>query len=102
MQVEPGDVDAVAVIRLQHRAAVDVDRDQARCRDLVVEHPVRIDQVVLGRRRNARADVVVGEIGHAVERDQPVARRKVDPARPLDVADAAAHVVDADGRGGAG
>ena len=77
-----GVVDAVVGVGLADDVAVDIDLDQARRGDLLVEQPVEIDQQVLGA-GNARRDVVVDQVGHAVGIDQPVAGREIDPGLPL-------------------
>ena len=44
---------------------------------------VEVDEDMMFRTRYARGDVVVGEVGHAVGVDQPVAGGEVDPRLPL-------------------
>ena len=60
-----------------------VDLDQARRGDLLVHHPVGIDQEGARLARHARRDVVGHHVGHAVEIDQPVAGGEVDARLPL-------------------
>jgi hypothetical protein len=63
-------------------SGLDVDLDQARCRDLLVKQAVKIDQKVLGA-GNARGDMVVDEVGHAVLVHQPVAGGEINSGLPL-------------------
>ena len=83
MQIEAGHVDVVAVIGLQQRPALDIDLDEARRGDFLVQHAVRIDQILVVMPRDLCADMVVDQVGHAIERHQAIARREIDPRRPL-------------------
>ncbi len=83
VQVEARDIDVVAVVRLQQRMPLHVDLHQARGRDLVVQHSVGIDQIGLALPRDARADMVVDQVGHAVRRDQTIACGQIDARLPL-------------------
>ena len=83
MQIEAGHVDVVAVIGLQQGLPLDIDLDEARRGDFLVQHAVRIDQILVIMPRDLCADMVVDQIGHAVERHQAIARREIDPRRPL-------------------
>ena len=85
----------VEAVRLRDHVAGEVDLDQAGGGDLLVQHAVGVDQDVVLRPGDARGDVVVDEVGHAVARDQPVARGEVDAHVPFGRAHAVAH------RGGA-
>ena len=78
-----GRVDRIVVFGLQHGIAVEIDLDQARGRDLLVQHAVGIDEDVVLGLGHARGDVVVDEVGHAVERHQPVAGGQIDARLPF-------------------
>ena len=80
-------IDPIVRIRLQQNVAVDVDLDEARCGDLFVEIPIRVDQQLVLRAWNARGDVVVDHVRHAVHGHEPVACRKIDADLPLHLAD---------------
>ena len=74
----------IDLVRAVHDlAAVEVDLDQARCRDLVERHAVRIDQEVVLRPGHPRRDVREDQIVPAIEGHQPVARGEIDPLLPL-------------------
>ena len=85
-----GKVDAVIGIGLGNDVALDVDFDEARCRDFLVEKAVKIDQQMLGA-GNARRDMVVDKVGHAVGIDQPIASGEIDPSLPFLCGDFVAH-----------
>ena len=80
-------VDAVIGVRLCDDVAFEVDLDQARCRDLLVEKTIEIDQQVVFAAGDARGDVVVDQIGHLEPVDQPVAGGEIDARLPLFVRD---------------
>jgi len=63
--------------------SVEVQRVEARGRDLRVQKPERIDEEVLLLARHARRDVVEVQIGHPIHVDQPVACREIDAGLPL-------------------
>src|SRR6202158_3825948 len=63
--------------------AVVVDLDQARRGNLLVQHPVGVDQKRARLTRYARRYVVGDHVGHAVELDQAITRRKIDGRLPL-------------------
>jgi len=76
-------VDAVVGLGLPDDLALDVDLHQARCRDLLVEHAVKVDQQMVLAAGDARGDVVVDEVGHSVFVDQAVAGGEIDARLPL-------------------
>ena len=78
-----GGIDRVVVIGLQDGLALEVDLDEARGGDLLIQHAVGIDQHVLVGTRHARRDVVVDEVRHAVERNKPVAGGEIDARAPF-------------------
>jgi hypothetical protein len=78
-----GCVDPVIGVRLPDDVAFEVDLDEARRRDLLVEQPVEIDQQMIVAAGNARGDVVVDEVGHPIGIDQAVARREIEPGLPF-------------------
>ena len=78
-----GFVDAVVGVGLPDDLALDVDLDQARRGDLLVEHAVEIDEQMIVAAGNARRDVVVDEVGHPVLVDQAIAGGEVDARLPL-------------------
>ena len=94
VKIEARDVDVIAVVGLQQRIAVDVDLDEVRCRDLLVEHPVGVDEIAALFARNARTDVVVDQVGHAMDGHQPVAGGEIDPGLPFLQRDGRLDVVD--------
>ena len=51
--------------------------------DFLVEHPVRVDQEVIGRSRNAAGDVVGNHLGHAVQGGEAIAGGEIDPGLPF-------------------
>ncbi|MNN32400.1 hypothetical protein D3C81_1461220 [compost metagenome] len=71
---EAGRVDLVR--RRLHRLAVEVDLHQAGGGDLVEHQPIRIDQEVMFRSRQAHRDVGEYQVAHAEMRDQAVAGRQ--------------------------
>ena len=90
---EPGRVDLVGAF--EHLAALEVDLDEARGRDLLEEHPVRVDEEVVLRPRHPRRDVREDEVVPAEAGDEAVAGGEVDAPCPLLRADGGA---DAAGR----
>ena len=94
MQIEAGDVDVVAMIGLQQGSPLDIDLDEARRGDFLVQHAIRIDQILVVMPRDLCTDVVVDQVGHSVERHQAIARREIDPGRPLLFPNGSADVVD--------
>jgi hypothetical protein len=62
-----------------HGAAARVDLHQVRRLHLVEEHAVAVDQEVVGRARDACADVRVDQVRHAEVGDQAVQRGQVVP-----------------------
>ena len=77
-----GGVDAI-VGGIEEGVAVEVDLDQAGRIDFLVEHPVRVDQEMIGRSRNAAGDVVGDHLGHAVQRGEAIAGGEIDPGLPF-------------------
>jgi hypothetical protein len=79
-------VDAVvqlAKIRLTQNVSIYVDFDEAGGRDLFIEHSVGVDQesaLLIGHRCG---DVVGHHVRHLIVRNQPIARREIDPGFPL-------------------
>jgi len=84
-------VHRIAVIGFLDDVARQVDLDQARGGDLLVEHPVAADQDVVLGTRHARGDVVVDQVRHAVLRHQAIAGGKIDAHLPLGRAHPLAH-----------
>ena len=78
-----GCVDPVIGVRLPDDVAFEVDLDEARRRDLLVEKAVEIDQQMVVAAGDARGDVVVDQIGHPVGVDQAVAGREIETGLPL-------------------
>src|SRR5215468_3078801 len=76
-------VDAVVGVGLPDDIAFNVDLDQARGRNLPVKEAVEIDQQMVGRARNARGDMIVDQIGHAVAVDQAIAGGEIEPRPPF-------------------
>jgi hypothetical protein len=68
---------------VQDDAAVDVDLDQARGRDLLEQHPVGIDEEMVLRARDARGDVREHQVVPAEHRDQAVRGREVHALLPF-------------------
>ena len=64
-------------------APLGVDRDQARRGDLVEEHPVGVDEKVVGVPRQARRDVGEDDVIPPEQRDQAVAGGEIDPELQL-------------------
>ncbi|SPA30435.1 hypothetical protein CBM2637_B100267 [Cupriavidus taiwanensis] len=83
---EAGRVDVIR--RVQHGLAVVVHLDQARRRDLVEHHAVRVDQELVRRVRHARRDMREDQVVPAEVRHQPVRGRQVDAHLPFGVGDA--------------
>jgi len=73
--------------RLVEDVAVDIDLDQVRGGDLLVEEPIGIDQELILRARHAQRDVVVDQMRPAIVRDQPIGGGEIDPRLPFLVAD---------------
>ena len=73
--------------RLVEDVAVDVDLDQARGGDLLVEEAVRVDQELVLGARHAQRDVVVDQVRPAVMGDQPVGGGELDARLPFLFAD---------------
>ena len=71
------------MIGLQQRSPLDIDLDEARRGDFLVQHAIRIDQILIIMPRDLCTDVVIDQVGHSVERHQAIARREIDPRRPL-------------------
>ena len=63
--------------------AIVVDLDQARRGNLLVQHPVGIDQKRALLTGYARRNMVGDHVGHAVELDQAITRGKIDARLPL-------------------
>ncbi len=76
------DIDAVIGVGLGNDVALDIDLDQARCRDLLVKQPVEIDQQMVGA-GNARGDVVIDQVGHGIGVDQAIAGGEIEPGLPF-------------------
>src|SRR4029453_10788273 len=70
--------------------AVDVDLDEARGGDLLVEVAIGVDQELVFLARHPHRDVVVDQVGPAVVGDQPIGGGKLDPRLPFLVARALA------------
>src|SRR5262249_36171569 len=68
-----GFVDVVVGLRFPENLAVDMDFDQARGGDLLVEKAVKIEQHGVVFAGNTGGDVVIDEVGHAVDIDQAIA-----------------------------
>jgi hypothetical protein len=71
-----------------HGLAGGVDLHQVLRLHLVEQHAVAVDEEVVGRARNARADVRVDQVGHLEMRDQPVQRGQVMARAGFGVLDA--------------
>jgi hypothetical protein len=69
--------------RVQHFLAGEIDLDETTGRHLLKKQAVGIDEKVLIRPRNSRGNMREHEIIPAVHRDQPVARREIDPNLPF-------------------
>jgi hypothetical protein len=76
-------VDAVVGVGLADDLALDVDLHQARGRDLLVKEAVEVDEQMVRAAGNARGDVVIDEIGHAVFVDQTIAGGEIDARLPF-------------------
>ena len=79
---EAGDVNVI-VGGVEQRVALDIDLDQAGSVDFLVEHPVGVEQELIGCPRHAAGDVVGHHLGHPIHRGETVAGRKIDPRLPL-------------------
>src|SRR6185503_6440490 len=77
-----GFVDAVVGLGLPDDLALDVDLHQARRGDLLVEHPVKIDEQMIGA-GDARRDVIVDQVGYPVLVYEAIAGGEVDPRLPF-------------------
>jgi len=95
---KPAAVDAI-VGGIEERIAVEVDLDQAGRIDFLVEHPVRVDQKMIRRSRNAAGDVVGDHLGHAVQRGEAITGGEIDAGLPFLRADLLANRFDASDRG---
>ena len=82
-----GRVDRIVVVGLQDGLALEIDLDEARGGDLLVQHAIGIDEDMLIGSWHARGDVVVDEVRHAVEGDKPIASGKVDAGVPFPCGD---------------
>jgi hypothetical protein len=80
---EAGLVDAVAGAGIEHQPAVEVDFHEARGGDFLVGVSIGVDEEVTLLAGHAARDVVVDQVVHAEQRDQPVAGRDVHAHRPL-------------------
>ena len=78
-----GFVDAVVGVGLPDDVALYVDLDQARGGDLLVDHAVEVDEEMILRARDARRDVIVDQVGHAVLVDQAIAGGEIDACLPF-------------------
>jgi hypothetical protein len=79
---EAGDVDVI-VGGIEQRVALDVDLDQAGGVDLLVKHPVGVDQELVSRPGHPAGDVVGDHLGHPVHRREAVAGCKIDARLPF-------------------
>ena len=68
-----------------------VDLDQARRGNLLIQHPVGIDQKRSVLTRHARRNVVGDHVGHGVELDEAITRRKIDARLPLRLGTCSVH-----------
>ena len=76
-------VDAVVGLRFPNDLALDIDFGEARCRDFLVEHAVKVDQQVVLAARDARGDVVVDQVGHGILVEQAIAGGEIDARLPF-------------------
>jgi hypothetical protein len=79
---EAGDVDVI-IGGVEQRVAFDVDLDQAGSVDLFVQHAIGVDQKLIRGSRHPAGDMVGDHLGHAVQRRQTIAGRKIDPGLPF-------------------
>ena len=70
---------------LEH-IAVDIDLDQGRRRDLLVEESVGIDQELILGSRHSQGNMVIDQMGPAKMRRQAVSGGELDPRLPFLVA----------------
>ncbi|MNT50219.1 hypothetical protein D3C72_1871310 [compost metagenome] len=82
-----GGIQAEVAFRAIKHLAIQVDLVQAGCRDFLVQQPVWVDQNIFRLARHARGDVVVDQVGHAVEMDGAVERRQFHASLPLSLGD---------------
>ncbi len=84
---EPRTVDTV-IRGVEQNVAIEVDLNQARRRDLLIQHAVWVDEELPILPRNAARNVVGGHFGHAIHLGQPVGGRELHACLPLSRADA--------------
>ena len=80
-------VDAVIGIGFPQDVTFKIDLDQARSGDFLVEQAIQVDQQVFVIAGDTRGDVVVNQVGHAVDVGQPVTGCEVEPCFPFFGAD---------------
>ena len=76
-------VDAVVGLGLPDDIALDIDLDQARRGDLLVEHAIEVDQQMVRGPGNPRGDVIINEVRHSVFVDEAIARGEIDTRLPF-------------------
>jgi len=79
--------------------AIVVDLDQARRRNLLVQHAVGVDQKGVLFRRDAGRNVIGHHVGHAIQLDEAITRREIDPRLPLRCGAVSAHRTELEAAG---
>jgi hypothetical protein len=76
--------------RLVEDVAVEIDLDQVRGGDLLIEEAVGVDQELILFARHAQRDVIVDQVRPAVMHHEAIGSRQIDAGLPLLVAHALA------------